>query len=199
MVYVACSGGIGGAGALHCAPGRTIHTAPRRAAVPSVSVYASAPAARCIPLASVTGIEPVGHWALEARPFPELTPMILFSGLPAGESDPVAGGRTPCCWLGTSDSRSARPEPPKQEKGLLLPLPSVFFKRRTRVAEEARARLRGGALNSAGLLGRSLARPDRLDGVAQTSFTYRIKEPSHDGNPHHLPAPSRGKKERKLF
>ena len=37
--------------------------------------------------------EPVGYWALEARPFPELTPMILFSGLPAGESDPGADGR----------------------------------------------------------------------------------------------------------
>ena len=127
MVYVACSGGIGGAGALHCAPGRTIHTAPRRAAVPSVSVYASAPAARCIPLASVTGIEPVGHWALEARPFPELTPMILFSGLPAGESDPVVGGRTPCCWLGTSGSRGARPEPPKQRKEITCSLSSRFL------------------------------------------------------------------------
>lgn len=36
MRGVACSGGIGGAGALHCASGRTIHTAPR-AAVPKYS------------------------------------------------------------------------------------------------------------------------------------------------------------------
>lgn len=47
-------------------------------------------------------------WPVDLRPHPT----ILFSGLPAGESDPVAGGRTPCCWLGTSDSRGARPEPP---------------------------------------------------------------------------------------
>jgi hypothetical protein len=61
--------------------------------VPQCSRLCIRPAARCILLASVTGIEPVGHWALEARPFPELTPMILFSGLPAGESDPGADGR----------------------------------------------------------------------------------------------------------
>lgn len=93
---------------------------------PSIAVYASAPVARCIPLASVTGIEPVGHWALEARPFPELTPMILFSGLPAGESDPGADGR-PVAGLSASVSRGARPEPPKQRKEITCSLSSRFL------------------------------------------------------------------------
>ena len=42
---VACSGGIGGQGALHCAPGRATRTAPR-AMFPRYSrVYVSAPPA----------------------------------------------------------------------------------------------------------------------------------------------------------
>ena|GEM_PF-2595674 len=103
-IRVTCSGGIGGLEHSIVLPD-TLYTPRLAQRSPSIAVYASAPAARCIPLASVTGIEPVGHWALEARPFPELTPMILFSGLPAGESDPGVGGRTPFCQFMTGGFR----------------------------------------------------------------------------------------------
>lgn len=94
---------------------------------PSIAVYASAPVARCIPLASVTGIEPVGHWALEARPFPELTPMILFSGLPAGESDPGVGGRTPFAGLVPAVLEVHAPSRQDKVKGVITSSPSSRF------------------------------------------------------------------------
>lgn len=40
-------------------------------------------------------------WPVDLRPHPT----ILFSGLPAGESDPVAGGRTPFCQFMTGGFR----------------------------------------------------------------------------------------------
>ena len=53
---------------------------------PSVAVYASAPAARCIPLASVMGIEPIGRWVWRPDRPPGRT---LYDSFLTGESDPV--------------------------------------------------------------------------------------------------------------
>ena len=186
MVYVACSGGIGGARSTPlCSRTRyTTYCASRSGPQYShIAVYASAPAARCIPLASVTGIEPVGHWALEARPFPELTPMILFSGLPAGESDPVAGGRTPCCWSDTSDSRGARPG--RQLTRALPPAPP---------ADRATSATPAGVADE---LGEDIPNSSASVTARATSATLALYAFGDDS--HHLPAPSRGKKERKLF
>ena len=97
-IRVACSGGIGGAGAPHCAPGRVTRTAPR-ATFPRYSrVYVSAPpTARRIPQVDVTGIEP----ATACLQSPGLSTfdhtLRFFSGW--GIGDPVVGGRTPFAGL----------------------------------------------------------------------------------------------------
>ena len=79
MVYVACSGGIGGQGAPHCAPGRATRTALLAQCSPSIAVYVSAPpTARHIPLASVMGIEPISRWVWRPDRPPERTPYDSF-------------------------------------------------------------------------------------------------------------------------
>lgn len=56
-IRVACSGGIGGGGSTPlCSRTRYMYD------VPQCSRLCIRPAARCIPLASVMGIEPMGRW-----------------------------------------------------------------------------------------------------------------------------------------
>ncbi len=90
----------GGAGAPHCAPGRYTYSAV---------VYLSRFPYAMHTSVDVTGIEP----ATACLQSPGLSTfdhtLRFFSGW--GIIDPGMGGRTPCCWLGTSGSRGARPEP----------------------------------------------------------------------------------------
>ena len=90
-----------GAGAPHCAPGRYTYSAV---------VYLSRFPYAMHTSVDVTGIEP----ATACLQSPGLSTfdhtLRFFSGW--GIIDPGMGGRTPCCWLGTSGSRGARPEPP---------------------------------------------------------------------------------------
>lgn len=89
---VACSGGIGGAGAPHCAPGRTTHCALRTRAFPSAVVYASASHSAMHTPVDVTGFEPAKA-SLQNLGLPNLLsthPTILFW---LGNRRP-SGGRT---------------------------------------------------------------------------------------------------------
>ena len=111
---VACSGGIRGGGStpLCSLCSRTHYTLRTTyARVPQCSsVYASAPAARCIPQVDVTGIEPALYLVCKTLAC-RLSAHTLrfFSGW--GIGDPVVGGRTPFAGLSASGSRGARPEP----------------------------------------------------------------------------------------
>ena len=85
-----------GAGALHCAPGRTIqHTAPR-AAVPNIAVYASASHSAMHTPAGVAGFEPARPLVLETRP----TGCTPYDSFLAGESETQwwADGRPLLAW-----------------------------------------------------------------------------------------------------
>ena len=107
---------------------------------PSVAAYASASHSATHTPVDVTGIEPAKA-SLQNLGLPNLLsthPTILFW---LGNRRPSGGRTDALCWPGASGSRGARPEPLKQEKGLLLPLPFTLLQRRTRVAEETRARL----------------------------------------------------------
>lgn len=107
---VACSGGIGGAGAPHCAPGRTTHCALRTRAFPSAVVYASASHSAMHTPVDVTVFEPAKA-SLQNLGLPNLLsthPTILFW---LGNRRPSGGRTDALCWPGASGSRGARPEP----------------------------------------------------------------------------------------
>ncbi len=113
-IRVACSGGIGGGGStpLCSLCSRTHYTLRTTyARVPQCSsVYASAPAARCIPQVNVTGIEPALYLVCKTLACClSAHTLRFFSGW--GIGDPVVGGRTPFAGLSASGSRGARPEP----------------------------------------------------------------------------------------
>ena len=100
LLLVRGEGKYEGAGAPHCAPGRYTYSAV---------VYLSRFPYAMHTSVDVTGIEP----ATACLQSPGLSTfdhtLRFFSGW--GIIDPGMGGRTPCCWLGTSGSRGARPEP----------------------------------------------------------------------------------------
>lgn len=118
-------------------------------------------------------------WPVDLRPHPT----ILFPGLPAGESDPVAGGRTPCCWSDTSDSRGARPG--RQLTRALPPAPP---------ADRATSATPAGVADELGEDIPNLSASVTARATSATLALYAFGDDSH-----HLPAPSRGKKERKPF
>ena len=108
---VACSGGIGGAGALHCAPGRTTHCALRityAQVFPSVAAYASASHSAMHTPSGCDGNRTRAIPGLQNPGLPPISthPTILFwlGNLTQGRTDAL-------CWPGASGSRGARPEP----------------------------------------------------------------------------------------
>ena len=144
------------------------------------SVYASAPAARCIPLASVMGIEPIGRWVWRPDRPPGRTPYDSFL---AGESDPVVGGRTPFAGLAPA------------VLGVHAPSRQL-----TRALPPASPAARAASATPAGIadeLGEDIPNLSASVTARATSATLALYAFGDDS--HHLPAPSRGKKERKLF
>lgn len=118
-------------------------------------------------------------WPVDLRPHPT----ILFPGLPAGESDPGVGGRTPFAGL----------------------VPAVLgvhapSRQLTRALPPASPAARAASATPAGIadeLGEDIPNLSASVTARATSATLALYAFGDDS--HHLPAPSRGKKERKLF
>lgn len=164
-----------GAGALHCTPG------PRYTYMtfPSVVAYASAPAARCIPLASVMGIEPIGHWALEARPPARTHTLRFFSGW--GIIDPGADGRPLLVWCQRFSGCT-----PRAVVLFILPASSA--------GRAVPAALAGTADEP----GKDI--PNSTTSVTARAASAALASHAFVGDDfHHLPAPSRGKEERNFL
>lgn len=148
LLLVRGEGKYEGAGAPHCAPGRTIqHTAPR-AAVPKYSiVYASASRSAMHTPVDVTGVEPALYLVCKTLAC-RLSAHTLrfFSGW--GIGDPGMDGRTP--FAGLAPAVLGVHAPSRRGKSFLSSL-ILLFKRRSRGISLS-ARLRGGTLNGLGLL-----------------------------------------------
>ena len=79
---------------------------------------------RCIPLASVMGIEPIGRWVWRPDRPPVRTPYDSFL---AGESDPGADGRPVLAWCQRFSGCTPRAVIDKGLSYRLLPLQLVQF------------------------------------------------------------------------
>lgn len=110
-IRVACSGGIGGREHPIVLPD-ALHTAHYvRASVPQCSRLCIRSRSAMHTPVDVTGIEPAKA-SLQNLGLPNLLsthPTILFW---LGNRRPSGGRTDALCWLGASDSRGARPEPP---------------------------------------------------------------------------------------
>lgn len=185
LLLVRGEGKCEGAGVPHCAPGRTIqHTAPR-AAVPKYSiVYASASRSAMHTPVDVTGIEPA-------------TACLQSPGL--STFDHTLRFFFPDYRLGNLTQWRADGRP---VAGLVPAILGVHAPSRqlTRALPPASPADRAASATLAGVadeLGEDIPNSPASVTARATSATLALYAFGDDS--HHLPAPSRGKKERKLF